>query len=73
VSAVTAASTKTIGLNDSVGTSLAIIIGFTLRLVAYRRGWRLPQGLEWQPRGVIQPRQVARRSPDEEDPPPGKS
>ena len=73
VSAVTVLSAKTIRLNDSVGITLAIIIGFTLRLVAYRRGWRLPQGLEWQPRGVIQPRQVARRSPDEEDPPPGKS
>jgi uncharacterized membrane protein YeiH len=61
VSAVTVLCARTIGPNDSLGTSLAILAGFTLRLAAYRRGWRLPQGLEWQPR------RVDRRSPGEPD------
>jgi uncharacterized membrane protein YeiH len=39
---------RTLGPRDAVGTTVAIGAGFALRLVAYRRGWRLPQGLDWR-------------------------
>jgi uncharacterized membrane protein YeiH len=61
VAAVTVVCARTIGPNDTVGTTIAILAGFSLRVIAYRRGWRLPQGLEWQPRGLGQ-----RRSGEEE-------
>jgi uncharacterized membrane protein YeiH len=54
VAAVTVVCARTIGPDDTVGTAIAIVAGFTLRVVAYRRGWRLPQGLEWQPRRLAQ-------------------
>jgi uncharacterized membrane protein YeiH len=41
---------KTLGPQDATGTLIAISAGFALRLIAYRRGWRLPRGLDWQPR-----------------------
>jgi uncharacterized membrane protein YeiH len=44
---------KTFGIHDAAGTLTAILAGIVLRLVAYRRGWRLPRGLEWQPRKIV--------------------
>jgi uncharacterized membrane protein YeiH len=67
VSAVTVLCAHVIGPNDSLGTFIAIVAGFALRLVAYRRGWRLPQGLEWEPRRITQPRRVTRGSAREDD------
>jgi uncharacterized membrane protein YeiH len=49
VAAVQVASAKTLGAQDTTGTILAVAAGIALRLTAYRRGWRLPRGLEWQP------------------------
>jgi len=63
VAAVTVVCAKTIGPNDTIGTAIAIVAGFTLRGVAYRRGWRLPQGLEWQPRRLAQ-RRGGQQGPD---------
>ena len=53
---VTVACAKTIGPDDTIGTTIAVLAGFSLRVIAYRRGWRLPQGLEWQPRRLAQRR-----------------
>jgi hypothetical protein len=44
---------------------VAIAAGFALRLLAYRRGWRLPRGLDWQPRRMIMPRATRTAEPDE--------
>ena len=42
------------GLGEPVtGTILGVVSGVLLRLGAYRRGWRLPTGLAWQPRRVL--------------------
>lgn len=49
VAAVQVLCAKTLGPQDGAGTAIAIAAGFALRLVAYRRGWRLPRGLDWQP------------------------
>lgn len=49
VAAVQVASAKTLGAQDTTGTIIAVAAGIALRLTAYRRGWRLPRGLEWQP------------------------
>jgi uncharacterized membrane protein YeiH len=65
VAAITVVCAKTIGPDDAAGTAIAIVAGFSLRLVAYRRGWRLPQGLEWQPR------RLAQRDNGQEDDQPG--
>ncbi|HUN32947.1 MAG TPA: TRIC cation channel family protein [Trebonia sp.] len=56
VAAITVVCAKTIGPNDTIGTTIAILAGVSLRIVAHRRGWRLPQGLEWQPRRLAQRR-----------------
>jgi hypothetical protein len=49
VAAVQVASAKTLGAQDTTGTIIAVAAGIALRLTAYRRDWRLPRGLEWQP------------------------
>jgi uncharacterized membrane protein YeiH len=49
VAAIQVLTAKTLGPQAAVGTTIAIGAGFTLRLIAYRRGWRLPRGLDWQP------------------------
>ena len=54
VAAMQVASAKTLGAQDTAGTIIAVAAGFVLRLTAYRRGWRLPRGLEWQPRRIGQ-------------------
>jgi uncharacterized membrane protein YeiH len=41
---------KELGLRDPAYTLIAIAIGIALRVVAYKRGWRLPRGLEWSAR-----------------------
>lgn len=51
------------GLHVAAGTIIAVAAGFLLRIVAYLRGWRLPLGLEWEPRRIIQ------RSPRTGEPP----
>jgi uncharacterized membrane protein YeiH len=50
VAAIQVLCAKTLGPQDATGTLIAISAGFALRLIAYRRGWRLPRGLDWQPR-----------------------
>ena len=50
VAAIQVLCAKTLGPQDATGTTIAIVAGFALRLIAYRRGWRLPRGLDWQPR-----------------------
>jgi uncharacterized membrane protein YeiH len=57
VAAVQVLFAKTVGIHDAAGTLIAVAAGFVLRLVAYRRGWRLPRGLEWEPRKIA-PRDV---------------
>ncbi|MDX3108796.1 trimeric intracellular cation channel family protein [Nonomuraea angiospora] len=42
-----------LGAPTVVGTSVGVVVGTALRLVAYRRGWELPGGLEWEARDVI--------------------
>ncbi|GGP12742.1 hypothetical protein GCM10012278_61760 [Nonomuraea glycinis] len=42
-----------LGAPTVVGTVLGILAGTLLRLVAYRRGWNLPVGLELKPRDVM--------------------
>ena len=49
VAAVQVVSAKTLGAEDTTGTIIAVAAGIALRLTAYRQGWRLPRGLEWQP------------------------
>ncbi|WP_229811834.1 trimeric intracellular cation channel family protein [Streptosporangium pseudovulgare] len=41
------------GVSMVVGTSLGVVAGTVLRLVAYRRGWELPGGMEWEARDVL--------------------
>jgi uncharacterized membrane protein YeiH len=53
VAAIQVLCAKTLGPQDATGTLIAISAGFALRLIAYRRGWRLPRGLDWQ---TISPR-----------------
>jgi len=53
VAAIQVLCAKTLGAQDATGTLIAIAAGFALRLVAYRRGWRLPRGLDWQPRRPV--------------------
>ena len=48
VAAIQVACANTIGPHNATGTAIAIAAGIALRLVAYRRGWRLPRGLDWQ-------------------------
>lgn len=48
VAAIQVIFAKTQGLNTGTGTTLAIVAGVALRLVAYRRGWQLPRGLDWK-------------------------
>ena len=50
VAAIQVLCAKALGPQDATGTLIAISAGFALRLIAYRRGWRLPRGLDWQPR-----------------------
>ncbi|MCW2936217.1 MAG: rane protein [Actinomycetia bacterium] len=50
VAAIQVLCAKTLGPQDATGTLIAISAGFALRLIAYRRGWQLPRGLDWQPR-----------------------
>jgi uncharacterized membrane protein YeiH len=52
VAAIQVVCAKALGPSDAAGTTIAIAAGFALRLIAYRRGWRLPRGLEWQPRRI---------------------
>jgi Glycine transporter len=40
-------SAKTLDLDHPAATLGVIAVGLALRIVAYRRGWRLPRGLEW--------------------------
>jgi uncharacterized membrane protein YeiH len=53
VAAVQVLCAKTLGPHDTLGTTIAIAAGIVLRLVAYRRGWRLPRGLDWQPSRIV--------------------
>jgi uncharacterized membrane protein YeiH len=48
VAAVQVLFAKAPGLSSGTGTTVAIVVGVTLRLVAYWRGWQLPRGLEWK-------------------------
>lgn len=48
VAAVQVVFAKAPGVHDTTGTLIAVAAGFVLRVVAYRRGWRLPRGLEWK-------------------------
>lgn len=36
-----------------VATSIAVVLGTGLRMVAHHRGWGLPNGLSWEPREVL--------------------
>jgi uncharacterized membrane protein YeiH len=53
VAAVQVIFAKTLGLHDTAATLTAVAFGFLLRIIAYWRGWRLPRGLEWEPRKII--------------------
>lgn len=53
VAALQVVLVKVPGLHDPAGTIVAVAAGFALRLIAYRRGWRLPLGLEWTPKRII--------------------
>jgi uncharacterized membrane protein YeiH len=48
VAAIQVLFAKAPGLSSGTGTTVAIVVGVTLRLVAYWRGWQLPRGLEWK-------------------------
>lgn len=48
VAAVAVIFARTHGLSSGTGTTVAIVVGVTLRLVAYWRGWQLPRGLDWK-------------------------
>ncbi len=41
------------GVPAVAATSVAVVLGTGLRLVAYWRGWGLPGGLRWEPRDVF--------------------
>nr|WP_063792292.1 TRIC cation channel family protein [Nonomuraea pusilla] len=42
-----------LGVPVVVATPVAVVAGTALRLVAYRRGWELPGGMEWEARDVL--------------------
>jgi uncharacterized membrane protein YeiH len=48
VAAIQVIFARTHGLSSGTGTTIAIVVGVTLRLVAYWRGWQLPRGLDWK-------------------------
>jgi uncharacterized membrane protein YeiH len=48
VAAIQVIFARTHGLSSGTGTTVAIVVGVTLRLVAYWRGWQLPRGLDWK-------------------------
>jgi uncharacterized membrane protein YeiH len=48
VAAIQVIFARTHGLSSGTGTTVAIVTGVTLRLVAYWRGWQLPRGLDWK-------------------------
>ena len=48
VAAIQVLFARTHGLSSGTGTTVAIVVGVTLRLVAYWRGWQLPRGLDWK-------------------------
>jgi uncharacterized membrane protein YeiH len=48
VAAIAVIFARTHGLSSGTGTTVAIVVGVTLRLVAYWRGWQLPRGLDWK-------------------------
>jgi uncharacterized membrane protein YeiH len=48
VAAIQVIFARTHGLSSGTGTTVAIVVGVTLRLVAYWRGWQLPRGLDWR-------------------------
>jgi uncharacterized membrane protein YeiH len=48
VAAIQVLFAKAPGLSSGTGTTVAIVVGVTLRLVAYWRGWQLPRGLDWK-------------------------
>jgi uncharacterized membrane protein YeiH len=48
VAAIAVIFARTHGLSSGTGTTVAIVVGVTLRLVAYWRGWQLPRGLDWR-------------------------
>ncbi|MER7361596.1 trimeric intracellular cation channel family protein [Nonomuraea wenchangensis] len=60
-----------LGVPVAVGTPLAVVVGTVLRLVAYRRGWELPGGVDWEARDVlgkaIRPPPLRRRRDRRED------
>lgn len=53
VAAVAVLCAKTLGPHSGVGVTVAIVAGFGLRVLAYRRGWRLPRGLDWKPAIIV--------------------
>lgn len=65
VAAVQVLCAETLGAQDALGTGMAIAAGFALRLLAYWRGWRLPRGLDWQPRRIVLPRATRAAKSDE--------
>lgn len=53
VAAIVVLSQHVLGAHIAVGTVIAMISGFGLRLAAAKRGWTLPTGLEWEPKGTV--------------------
>ena len=62
VAAIQVAFVKTEGLTTGTGTAVAIAVGIVLRLVAYRRDWQLPRGLDWK---IAPPGRMRRARPDQ--------
>lgn len=42
-----------LGAPAVVGPSVGVVAGTALRVIAYRRGWALPGGLQWEARDVL--------------------
>ncbi|MES9604627.1 TRIC cation channel family protein [Actinomadura sp. NPDC000929] len=51
------------------GTVAGVVTGTALRVIAYRRGWALPEGTTWEPRDVLDKvTRHDRRDPDHRPP-----
>lgn len=53
VAAIAVLFQDVLGAHIAVGTVIAMISGFLLRLAAAKRGWTLPTGLEWEPKDTV--------------------
>lgn len=61
VAAIQVLSTYAFGAHLAVGTVAAMIGGFLLRMIAAKRGWGLPTGLDWKPARTVS--KIAQRMP----------